>query len=903
MKNPLLDMEFLNELHNNRQREVFARVTLLNQNELPIEYIEGRVTAGSVNVDGNSALRRTCNLTLTLKDQADINQFYWTFQSKFKLEVGLKNNINVNYPDIIWFPQGIFILTSCNMNQTTNNYTITINGKDKMCKLNGDMGGNIMASTDFGVLEEIDAEGNITYIKVLLKDIIREMLINQGGELAENIIINDLDEAGLELLEYHCEEKPLYLFREIISGNVENVTLNGEMEVYDVENECVITVDDSSITYCEMDGLILNLPEDATLIQFLDGTNPIENKTYQIMRYKFGTLAGYRLTDLTYAGELKANIGETIMSVLDKIKNMLGDFEYFYNLDGKFVFQKKRTYISTPWNAVEANSEENFFNEAIKDSYPVINLTDAKLTTNFANNPNLLNLKNDFSVWGTYKSTSGADIPIHMRYAIDKKPIKYTSIQDGRVYSVQVSNSNEEEIFNRDWRELIYQMALDYYKCGQEDDFKIKMIEANPWTAPSGRTGYEQYYTDLQGFWRQLYNPNPDSIFEEIDAEALISLSEKEKELIFIESPYVPLTEEEYENLLDDKDKLNTSSSLSIDDLYIIETISIKDSDGTESTKTTFYPYIGSPHCCLEDDHIYYYPKGDQIVSSSNETILNAIPLKSIYENRNGTKKLVVELRLIDSNIKDTQRTITLWKKSSERQALNSLHVDCEKIYKGGQDDNSNYIQYLTSWLIDNNYGKYSNKRETTDRITYLQENPNGDYGTDYWHKSVKEAPESLFFWFDFLDAEGSELFDKYSVRAIGDRTKSINDSNVKSIYYRDVPNVIFVQSLADNKYERKSGYTYIHIPAIYQSLFSISGRGKSAKERIDELLQEHSYCVEATTITTVPLYHLEPNTRIFVDDDKTNVHGEYMINKVTIPFAYNGTMSLNSNKIVSNIV
>jgi hypothetical protein len=34
-------------------------------------------------------------------------------------------------------------------------------------------------------------------------------------------------------------------------------------------------------------------------------------------------------------------VGETLTSMLDKIVNMLGEFEYFYNLDGKFVFQKK----------------------------------------------------------------------------------------------------------------------------------------------------------------------------------------------------------------------------------------------------------------------------------------------------------------------------------------------------------------------------------------------------------------------------------------------------------------------------------------------------------------------------------------------------------------------------------
>jgi hypothetical protein len=53
---------------------------------------------------------------------------------------------------------------------------------------------------------------------------------------------------------------------------------------------------------------------------------------------EYGQTAGYRFTDLIYAGDLIANIGESLTSVLDKIKNMLVEFEYFYNLEGQFVF-------------------------------------------------------------------------------------------------------------------------------------------------------------------------------------------------------------------------------------------------------------------------------------------------------------------------------------------------------------------------------------------------------------------------------------------------------------------------------------------------------------------------------------------------------------------------------------
>jgi hypothetical protein len=41
---------------------------------------------------------------------------------------------------------------------------------------------------------------------------------------------------------------------------------------------------------------------------------------------------------LVYPGDLITNIGESLTSMLDKIKNMLGDFEYFYDVDGRFVF-------------------------------------------------------------------------------------------------------------------------------------------------------------------------------------------------------------------------------------------------------------------------------------------------------------------------------------------------------------------------------------------------------------------------------------------------------------------------------------------------------------------------------------------------------------------------------------
>jgi hypothetical protein len=56
--------DFLLKLDKQRNKTIYARITALTFEELPVEYIEGRVTQGSINLDGASAVRRTCSLTI-----------------------------------------------------------------------------------------------------------------------------------------------------------------------------------------------------------------------------------------------------------------------------------------------------------------------------------------------------------------------------------------------------------------------------------------------------------------------------------------------------------------------------------------------------------------------------------------------------------------------------------------------------------------------------------------------------------------------------------------------------------------------------------------------------------------------------------------------------------------------
>jgi hypothetical protein len=103
---------------------------------------------------------------------------------------------------------------------------------------------------------------------------------------------------------------------------------------------------------------------------------------------------------------------------------------------------------------------------------------------------------------------------------------------------------------------------------------------------------------------------------------------------------------------------------------------------------------------------------------------------------------------------------------------------------------------------------------------------------------------------------------------------KAVNDTSVTAIYFREVPDLIFTTYKQYNEagLADKSGYTPVFINGSLENMFNISAQGKSAQDLIDELVYNHSYCIESVTIQSVPIYHLQPNVRIYVNDEKSKI-------------------------------
>lgn len=792
--NPLLDNIFLEKLFTAYDREIYAKITALNFDELPTEEISGKVTGGSINVDGTSACRRTCSLTL-VANEVNINDYYWGLNTKFELQIGLTNRIDEKYPDIIWFKEGIYLITTFSTALGTSNYTINIQGKDKMGLLDGTIGGTLTAlSYDFGREDYTDENGVSHRRKLPIRDIVTELIHEYAHEPWENIIVQDLDDFGVELLQYRgTATNPLYLFFNINSQEVEQMTLDGSFTVYkgrqiscaisNIEN-IVFEVNDKGE---KIKGKYYNLNELYTVSNptaFKLNRNDKE-ENYYIIKITTGQTCGYRMTDITYVGDLIANVGETVVSVLDKICKMLGDFEYYYDTEGKFIFKRKNQYIYKSFNHhTTTESSQSYVENSAYISPTVWDFTGSTLVTSFNNTPNLSELKNDYSLWGTRKSLTGNDLPVHLRYAIDKKPTYYKTLR-GDAYGTitfidQIRNqitkeAHDEETINRrieeklkdiiivDWREIIYQMAIDYRRFNHCDDFGLKVQEVNgkqfdgKYIYPRGVTGYEQYYVDIEGFWRQIYCPQYDY--------TTITLSENQ---------YVNAKPGEY-----------------------------------------FVKYWNT-----DDENCY-------------------------------------EARYLYKDITTADLTY---------------------------NDISNGVLHTVS----------SPYNLTT---TYYYK-PDPNEWIDGWNPIVDNSPESLNFWFDFLD-DGGDI-ERYGTSFVGDRPKAVNDSMIKSIYFRETPTLIFTDNIAN--IDKKLGYSYLQYSPAMASLFTMSAQGKDAIDVLYEHLYKNSYCIESVTVNSLPIYHLEPNNMINIFDTRAGINGTYVMTKFTLPLTYNGTMSITATKAVEEI-
>ena len=1151
MKNPLLDVDFLQELDRTQNKEVFVEIFALNLDGEILESIEGHVTQGSINIDGASSMRRTCSLTI-VADELNIHEYYWGLHTKFKLSLGLKNEINSEYPEIIWFKQGEFVITAFSTTQGISNYTISIQGKDKMALLNGELGGTIPSLTwDFGTVQTVNKYGDTIKEKVLIKDIIIGAVHQFAKEPLYKIIVNDLEDVGLELLEYRSKD-PMYIIINYDSQEVENLTLDGSVEYYNPLTKTYMKVSEVPV-YNHFFDLEQQKIMGSTYEPTILWSNEVMDerlRKFTIAKIEYGMTAGYRETPLVFPGDLILQVGQSVTMLLDQIVATLGDFEYFFDLDGNFIFQRKPTYVNLSWNNIKNNLDEKYVENAAFSSALSYTFEDGVQVISYSNNPNFANLRNDFTVWGARQGVGGAAIPIHMRFAVDQKPdlfvnyegVHYTTktkeqledfIRDwnqddkppfyvkkknprglsedwwdifdwanyyqlctgylpNEIMGKYLSNGGvqftEEVMYSMfpkgdytttyfvtnpvylfdveadgtlgytnhgtactlhrykdyfldtlsvrnatayiykpempidlpesdyievpqlevktdlDWRELIYQMAKDYNRHHLDEDYYVKLANNNYGRYMNNKTGYEQYYTDLEGFWRQLYCPaeEAETTYEQIYPTRKTYLEEYKNYLYdipnFIQDPEEPfhsgidyysyqwdankdvetmqkviINKQMYE---EEKSKywwINPAEPYKKESCHIIEPyrssgFGYYDEEGNPIISQVTYPdyagneknyyykkgeeYLPCAHVDIYVSNRTYFivnpdkqPEGMEMIKQLTRSQYEAEPSKYFYReyqyfqcndgdqfieeetyykkayNRTTDVEYYAKASVISKEIFENNPS-TFYTRSEEYG-----YINCVRDIRAFNENDKYKLRSVlpdgqvlyTDWDHKNNEGLYKIEAgkgflyytkasvESCDHpLSYdlhanIYKTKETIYDSSGWVKDLTKQPESLNFWFDFLE-ENDEL-QKYSNQAIGNRPKAINDTQVKAIYFRETPTAIFVEENEwDNTSQSRLGYTYLNLPYRMESLFSISGQGKSAKAAIDQLVYQFAQNAENINLTALPVYYLEPNTRIFIRNDESGLGGEYIINRINITLGSNGNMTIGASKAIERL-
>ena len=93
----LNDASFLKDIAKLHIKDYFIKITVLDWLENQIEDIEGKVISASFNIDGNSIIRRTANLSVMIDDtNNDITSAKNLLKKKKKinLQIGFINTTN-----------------------------------------------------------------------------------------------------------------------------------------------------------------------------------------------------------------------------------------------------------------------------------------------------------------------------------------------------------------------------------------------------------------------------------------------------------------------------------------------------------------------------------------------------------------------------------------------------------------------------------------------------------------------------------------------------------------------------------------------------------------------------------------------------------------------------------------
>ena len=162
-------------------------------------------------------------------------------------------------------------------------------------------------------------------------------------------------------------------------------------------------------------------------------------------------------------------------------------------------------------------------------------------------------------------------------------------------------------------------------------------------------------------------------------------------------------------------------------------------------------------------------------------------------------------------------------------------------------------------------------------------------------------------YFFDYIEPI-NKLYD-CSVDLLGTKIMSYQQDKINRLYNTDIPNIIMIDLTMDSASRQKlirkcelAGQPYSNVNSVVYSKVAIGTAGYTAQEVSRDLLYQYTGYNESISIQSIPIYYLDVNSRITVQDRKSGIYGDYIINSISLPLDAGGTMAISASRALERI-
>ena len=269
-----------------KTRNMRLKVELLNYNFQIVNYLEGNVIDGSISVDANSDIRRTCSISLVVdRKSLSIAEDAEIWINRYvKIYEGIDD---ARTSTTQWWNMGIFLINAPTRVYDSVTNTLSFEGLDLMAKLTGKRNGQLQALTTL-----IPAGSKVADVVkntlIQLSDFSNYVIMDTGNTVPYDIKM-DTGSTIYEMLvklrdlysnwEMFFDVNGVFYFQEIPTGNNEPVVIN-----FNELNQNLVLSDNIALDFENVKNNIIiygRLLDDGTQIQATASDN-INTSPYSI---------------------------------------------------------------------------------------------------------------------------------------------------------------------------------------------------------------------------------------------------------------------------------------------------------------------------------------------------------------------------------------------------------------------------------------------------------------------------------------------------------------------------------------------------------------------------------------------------------------------------------------------